>query len=131
MRLPLCDPLRHPADPQRGDPYATQVTRTSRRLIERLGWPRAKWTQSYQSLFGRDRWLRPYTEDTLRALARKGARRVFVAMPGFTTDCLETLDEIGNEAAEAFRHAGGEELHVCRCLNDHPAWIDARIHHIA
>jgi ferrochelatase len=50
---------------------------------------------------------------------------VFVAMPGFTTDCLETLDEIGNEAREAFRHAGGEELIVCPCLNDHPAWIEA------
>jgi ferrochelatase len=110
---------------QRGDPYATQVKRTTAQLVKRLGWPRDKWTQSFQSLFGRDRWLKPYTEDTLRELAKKGARRVFVAMPGFTTDCLETLDEIGNEAAEVFRHAGGEELHVCPCLNDHPAWIEA------
>jgi ferrochelatase len=101
------------------------VKRTTFRLVG--GWANAhdKWTRSFRSLFGRDRWLRPYTETRCAALAKKGARRVFVAMPGFTTDCLETLDEIGHEAAEAFRHAGGEELHVCHCLNDHPAWIEA------
>lgn len=110
---------------QRGDPYATHVKRTTARLVERLGWPRTRWTQSFQSLFGRDRWLRPYTEETLQRLARRGVRRVFVALPGFTADCLETLDEIGHEAREAFRAAGGEELHACPCLNDHPTWIEA------
>ena len=110
---------------QRGDPYATHVKRTTALLIKRLGWPRQRWTQSFQSLFGRDEWLKPYTEEVLRRLARQGIKRVFVAMPGFTTDCLETLDEIGNEAREVFRHAGGEELHACSCLNDHPAWIAA------
>jgi ferrochelatase len=110
---------------QAGDPYATHVKRTTRALVERLGWQRAEWTQSFQSLFGREPWLRPYTEDVLKKLAVGGKRRVIVAMPGFTADCLETLDEIGNEARESFRHAGGEELHACPCLNDHPAWIDA------
>jgi ferrochelatase len=110
---------------QAGDPYATQVKRTTWALVRRLGWQRSAWTQSFQSLFGRDRWLKPYTEDTLCRLARAGKRRVFIAMPGFTADCLETLDEIGNEAREAFRHAGGQELVVCPCLNDHPAWIEA------
>jgi ferrochelatase len=110
---------------KQGDPYATQVKRTTAGLIERLGWPREKWTQSFQSLFGREEWLRPYTEDTLRRLAARGVKRVFVALPGFTADCLETLDEIGNEASEVFRHAGGEVLHRCPCLNDHPAWIAA------
>lgn len=110
---------------QRGDPYATHVKRTTARLVERLGWPRASWTQSFQSLFGRDRWLRPYTEETLQSLARRGVRRVFVALPGFTADCLETLDEIGHEARAAFLAAGGKELHACPCLNDHPAWIEA------
>ncbi len=110
---------------QRGDPYATHVKRTTARLIERLGWPAGRWTQTFQSLFGRDRWLRPYTEEKLRELAQRGVKRVFVAMPGFTTDCLETIDEIGYEASEAFRHAGGELLHRCPCLNDHPAWIRA------
>jgi ferrochelatase len=108
-----------------GDPYPDHVRRTTDMLIERLGWPEGKWTQSFQSLFGREEWLRPYTDETLRNLASGGVRRVFVAMPGFTADCLETLDEIGFEARETFRHAGGEELHACPCLNDHPRWIQA------
>jgi ferrochelatase len=108
-----------------GDPYATQCVRTARGLIERMGWPPEKWTQSYQSLFGRDVWLKPYTDDVLRSLAKRGVRQVFVTTPGFTADCLETIDEIGRESAEAFRHAGGEDLYRCRCLNDHPAWIAA------
>jgi ferrochelatase len=110
---------------RRGDPYATHVKRTTAQLIQRLGWPRDRWTQTFQSLFGREEWLKPYTETKLKELAAKGIKRVFVAMPGFTADCLETIDEIGYEAREAFRHAGGEELHRCPCLNDHPAWIEA------
>ncbi len=110
---------------QRGDPYATQVKRTTAALVERLGWPREHWTQSFQSLFGRDEWLKPYTDRTLERLAKQGVKRVFVATPGFTADCLETIDEIGFEAKEIFRHAGGELLHQCPCLNDHPAWIEA------
>jgi ferrochelatase len=110
---------------RRGDPYATHVKRTTFELVKRLGWERGRWTQTFQSLFGRERWLRPYTEEKLTELARQGVRRVFVATPGFTTDCLETIDEIGYEVAEAFRHAGGEELHRCPCLNDHPTWVRA------
>jgi ferrochelatase len=110
---------------RRGDPYATHVKRTTALLVKRLGWPHGMWTQSFQSLFGRDRWLRPYTEEKLRELARKGVKRVFVAMPGFTADCLETVDEIGHEARAAFVQAGGEQLRACPCLNDHPAWIRA------
>jgi ferrochelatase len=110
---------------QRGDPYATHVKRTTAELIRRLGWRREQWTQTFQSLFGRERWLKPYTEEKLKELARSGIRRVFIAMPGFTADCLETIDEIGFEATEAFKHAGGEILHRCPCLNDHPAWIEA------
>jgi ferrochelatase len=108
---------------ERGDPYPRQVERTTQLLLERLQWPAGTWTQTFQSRFGRDVWLQPYTEDTLQQLARRGVKRVFVVTPGFTTDCLETLDEIGYEAREAFRHAGGEQLHQCRCLNDHPLWI--------
>src|SRR5262249_50293616 len=88
-------------------------------------WPRANWTQSFQSLFGKDRWLKPYTDETLQRLARRGIQRVFVATPGFTTDCLETIDEIGHEAQEIFHQAGGQTLLRCPCLNDHPAWIEA------
>lgn len=110
---------------QKGDPYPTHVVRTTRQLVKRLGWRREQWTQSYQSLFGRDPWLRPYTEETLQRLAKRGQRKVFVVTPGFTADCLETIDEIGNEAKETFLHAGGELLYQCPCLNAHPAWIRA------
>jgi protoporphyrin/coproporphyrin ferrochelatase len=110
---------------QAGDPYATHVEHTTRALVQRLGWVRSEWTRSFQSLFGRDRWLRPYTEEVLRDLAQHGKRRVFVAMPGFTADCLETLDEIGHEVRAAFIKAGGEDLRACPCLNDQPAWIEA------
>lgn len=108
-----------------GDPYALHVKRTTAELVRRLGWRREQWTQTFQSLFGREPWLRPYTDDVLQKLPQQGKKRVFIAMPGFTADCLETLDEIGNEARETFIHAGGDTLHVCPCLNDHPAWIDA------
>src|SRR5262249_45864645 len=110
---------------RQGDPYATHVKRTTAELVRRLGWPRDRWTQSFQSLFGREKWLKPYTEATLQRLAARGIKRVFVAMPGFTADCLETIDEIGHEARQVFRAAGGAELHACPCLNDHPAWIEA------
>ena len=110
---------------KRGDPYATHVKRTTFALQERLKWPKGKWTQSFQSLFGRSEWLKPYTDDVLEKLAKGGAKRVFVTLPGFTVDCLETIDEIGHESAEVFREAGGEHLHACRCLNDHPKWIEA------
>ncbi|MFO0879552.1 MAG: ferrochelatase [Gemmataceae bacterium] len=110
---------------QAGDPYALHVKRTTRYLVQKLGWPRAKWTQTFQSLFGREEWLKPYTDNVLTALAKKGVRRVFVATPGFTADCLETIDEIGHESQEVFHEAGGEKLFQCPCLNDHPAWIAA------
>jgi ferrochelatase len=110
---------------ERGDPYPRHVERTTQLLLERLNWPAGQWTQSFQSLFGKDLWLQPYTDETLKRLAGRGVKRVFVAMPGFTADCLETIDEIGFEAREIFRHAGGQELNRCPCLNDHPAWLQA------
>jgi ferrochelatase len=108
-----------------GDPYPSQVIRTTVGLQERLRFPDGRWTQTYQSRFGRGEWLRPYTGDLLAKLARDGVKRVFVMTPGFTADCLETIDEIGHESRENFREAGGEELRQCRCLNDHPMWIAA------
>lgn len=110
---------------ERGDPYPRHVERTIELLIERLGWPKNQWLQSFQSRFGKEEWLQPYTDKTLEELARRGIKRVFVATPGFTSDCLETLDEIGNEARDLFRQAGGDQLHLCPCLNDHPKWIEA------
>jgi ferrochelatase len=110
---------------ERGDPYPTHVQRTTELLLEKLNWPKERFTQSFQSLFGREEWLKPYTDVVLENLAKQGSRRVFVATPGFTADCLETLDEIGHESTALFRAAGGETLHLCPCLNDHPAWIAA------
>jgi ferrochelatase len=109
----------------RGDPYPAQAVRTTEEIVRRMGWPRDYWTQTYQSRFGRAEWLRPYTDDVLAALAKKGVRRVYVMLPGFTADCLETIDEIGHESREVFEHAGGEKLHNGRCLNDHPRWVEA------
>ncbi len=109
---------------QRGDPYATHVVRTTQALVKRMGWPRDRWTQTYQSRFGRSPWLMPYTDDVLQTLAKKGLKRVYVALPGFTADCLETIDEIGHESAEVFEGAGGEHLKNGTCLNDHHKWIE-------
>jgi ferrochelatase len=110
---------------RKGDPYATHVVRTTREIVKRMGWKRQQWTQTYQSRFGRQPWLKPYTDDVLEELARKGKKRVYVALPGFTADCLETIDEIGRESREVFEHAGGEHLKNGTCLNDHPRWIEA------
>jgi ferrochelatase len=101
------------------------VQRTTEELVRRMGWPPGRWTQTYQSRFGRREWLKPYTDDVLAELAQKGVKRVYVALPGFTADCLETLDEIGHESRELFERAGGEHLQNGTCLNDHPRWIDA------
>lgn len=110
---------------RKGDPYATHVVRTTQALVKRMGWERERWTQTYQSRFGRSEWLKPYTDDVLEGLAKKGVRRVYVALPGFTADCLETIDEIGHESREVFERAGGEHLKNGTCLNDHPRWIEA------
>jgi ferrochelatase len=109
---------------QKGDPYPAQVVRTTRELVARMGWKREQWTQTYQSRFGRKEWLKPYTDDVLTELAKKGIKRVYVALPGFTADCLETLDEIGNESRHVFENAGGEHLKNGTCLNEHPTWIE-------
>ena len=74
---------------------------------------------------GRAKWLEPYTEPSLIALGKAGVKRVDVVCPGFTSDCLETLEEINMEAREAFLHAGGKEFHYIPCLNDDPVWITA------
>src|SRR5205814_3312938 len=76
---------------ERGDPYPAHVQQTTELLLPRLRWPAGRWTQTFQSRFGNDAWLEPYTEETLKQLARQGVKRVFVATPGFTTDCLETI----------------------------------------
>lgn len=109
---------------QRGDPYATHVVRTTQALVKRMGWKRSYWTQTYQSRFGKSPWLKPYTDDVLESLAKGGKKRVYVTLPGFTADCLETVDEIGHESREVFEHAGGTHFMNGTCLNEHPKWIE-------
>lgn len=108
-----------------GDPYHCECQKTARLLRERLSLAPEQVVVTFQSRFGRARWLQPYTEPTLVALARSGVQRVDVACPGFTSDCLETLEEIAQEAREAFLHAGGQEFRYIPCLNDQHEWIAA------
>ena len=108
-----------------GDPYHCECQKTARLLATRLGLDKDRYTLTFQSRFGKARWLEPFTEPTLRALAQRGVRRVDVICPGFTGDCLETLEEIGMEGRQAFLTSGGKEFHYIACLNDDPAWIGA------
>lgn len=108
-----------------GDPYQAQCLRTAQLLAERLQLPAQFWQCTFQSRFGRARWLEPYTEPTLREMGAAGVGRVDVLCPGFPADCLETLEEIAMEGKEAFLHSGGRELHYIAALNDSPAWISA------
>ena len=108
-----------------GDPYHCECHKTARLLAERLGLGKDRYKVTFQSRFGKAKWLEPYTEPTLIALAQGGVKRVDVMCPGFTADCLETLEEINDEAREAFMHAGGEQFHYIACLNDQPRWLEA------
>lgn len=108
-----------------GDPYHCECLKTARLLRERLGLPAEFVTVTFQSRLGKAEWLQPYTEPTLIEMAQQGTRRVDVMCPGFTSDNLETLEEINMEAREAFLHAGGTEFHHIACLNDQHEWIAA------
>jgi ferrochelatase len=108
-----------------GDPYHCECQKTGRLLAQALGLSKDRYLVTFQSRFGKAKWLEPYTEPSLVALAQSGVRRVDVICPGFLTDCLETLEEIQQEAREAFLHAGGQTLGYIPCLNDAPAGIQA------
>lgn len=107
-----------------GDPYHCECYKTARLLGEALGLDKSQYMVTFQSRFGKAKWLEPYTEPTLIALAQQGVKRVDLICPGFTSDCLETLEEISQEAKEAYLHAGGEIFHYIPCLNDSPTWVD-------
>lgn len=102
----------------KGDPYRAQCLETSRLLRARLGMDDKQFRSTFQSRFGPEEWLQPYTDETLEELAKQGVKSVAVLNPGFVVDCLETVDGIGHEAAEAFHEAGGENFSHIPCLND-------------
>ena len=102
----------------KGDPYHCQCQKTARLLREHLGWPKEKLRIVFQSRFGAAEWLQPYTDITLGKLPGEGVKRVAVIMPGFSADCLETLEEISIRGAETFREAGGSDFAAIPCLND-------------
>lgn len=105
-----------------GDPYYCECHKTARLLADALGLREADYVVTFQSRFGKAEWLQPYTAPTLQELARQGVQRVDVMCPGFTSDCLETLEEIAMEAKAEFLHAGGKEFNFIPCLNDNVAW---------
>jgi ferrochelatase len=112
--------------PKRGaEVYERQCLATARLLADKLELKDGAWQATFQSRFGYADWLQPYTQPTLEALARSGVSEVDVFCPGFVSDCLETLEEIGITAREAFVAAGGKELRLIPCLNESPEWIDA------
>ncbi len=110
---------------ERGDPYHCECHKTARLIAESLELDPSTWCITFQSRFGRARWLEPYTTSVLEELGRAGTKRVDVVCPGFVADCLETLEEIGIEGESAFRKAGGGELRLIPCMNDSAIWIDA------
>ena len=109
---------------RRGDPYASECERTMRALRAELGLSEALCPLTFQSRFGPAQWLEPYTAPTVVELARSGIRRVAMVMPAFLVDCIETLDEIGNELRHEFLAAGGEKFAAIPCLNDDEMAID-------
>ena len=108
-----------------GDPYHCECLKTGRLLAEALGLKDGEWLVSFQSRFGKAKWLQPYTEPSLVKLAKGGTKSVDVICPGFAADCLETLEEIAQEARAAFLAAGGQRFAYIPCLNDHPAGMRA------
>ncbi len=108
-----------------GDPYHCECFKTARLLAEQLGLNPQQFKVSFQSRLGRAKWLQPYTEPTLIAMGQAGVARVDIVCPAFTSDCLETLEEINIEGRAAFLGAGGREFHYIPCLNDDSQWITA------
>ncbi|GGE45975.1 ferrochelatase [Primorskyibacter flagellatus] len=108
-----------------GDPYHCQCQKTTRLLRERLGWEKERVITTFQSKFGPEEWLKPYTVEEVARLAEAGKTRIAVIAPAFSADCIETLEEINEEIRESFEHAGGESFTYIPCLNDDPPHIAA------
>ena len=114
-----------------GDPYHCQCQKTSRLLRERLGWAPGAIDTTFQSVFGPEEWLKPYTVEHVAALAQQGKKNIAEISPAFSADCIETLEEINGEIREAFEHAGGESFTYIPCLNDDAAHIAALMELVA
>ncbi|WP_300518492.1 ferrochelatase [Aliiroseovarius sp.] len=110
---------------EEGDPYHCQCQKQTRLLKERLGWVDTDITTTFQSVFGTEEWLKPYTVEEVARLARAGKKRIAVIAPAFSADCIETLEEINEEIRESFEEAGGESFTYIPCLNDGDAHIEA------
>ena len=108
----------------KGDPYQAQCVATTESLRKRMGLDASKLILTFQSRFGFDEWLQPYTDKTIEKLAKDGVKRIAVVTPGFSADCLETLEEIAQENAEIFKHNGGEEFSAIPCLSDSDPGMD-------
>jgi len=107
-----------------GDPYHCQCVKSGRLVAERLGLEDGSWSITFQSRFGKEEWLKPYTDESIRALGRRGLKHIDVVCPGFSADCLETLEEIAGQNAEFFHEAGGETLSYIPCLNTRADHLD-------
>lgn len=103
---------------KKGDPYHCHCQKTSRLVRERLGWPEEKWITTFQSRFGPEEWLQPYTDETIEKIARDGVKSMAIVSPAFVSECIETLEEIAMEGEEIFHEAGGEKYSYIPCLND-------------
>ena len=108
----------------KGDPYQSHCVATTEALRRRMKLDDTKLLLTFQSRFGFDEWLQPYTDKTMERLAKEGVRRIAVVTPGFSADCLETLEEIAQENAEIFEHNGGEHFAAIPCLNDSDPGMD-------
>ena len=103
-----------------GDPYHCHCVKTTRLLQQHLRWSDQKLRMTFQSRFGKEEWLQPYTDETVKQLAEEGVKRLAIVCPGFAADCVETLEEIALEAGEIFKEHGGEQFTLIPCLNDTP-----------
>lgn len=109
---------------EKGDPYHCHCQKTTRLLREKLGWDERKLITTFQSRFGAQEWLQPYTDKTVERLGKEGVKSIAILNPGFSVDCIETLDEIGREVRDEFLHAGGEKFAHIPCLNDSPEGME-------
>ena len=110
---------------ERGDPYRDQCLASARLIATELGWNDARTVVTFQSRFGAQEWLKPYTDQTLKKMGKDGVGRVDVICPGFAADCLETLEEIAIEGKRTFVEAGGKDFHYIPTMNDLPPWMTA------